>query len=217
MKIDTRPDFLVTNANANYASQTSTKKVSVKEETATSGTNAAQDAYIPSDPTVKKAGYDNPAKKADAATLARLKQQSEQVYYAMKETVRMMLKSQGLNFLEATDKETGETPDVESGEKSAATTQADAAAAIGAGGALSPEKLSDTIVEFAKSISGGDKNKLGVLRDAIQQGFDEATKAWGKELPDITKKTFDLIQKKLDAWENGTETTQSPQAATTAK
>ena len=213
MKIDTRPDFLVTNANASYAAQTSTKKTSVKEETAASGASAAQDAYIPSDPAVKKAGYDNPAKKADAATLARLKQQSEQVYNTMKETVRQMLKSQGLTYLEATDKETGETPDVESGEKSAATSQADAAAAIGNGGALSPEKLSDTIVEFAKSISGGDKSKLGVLRDAIQQGFDEATKAWGKELPDISKTTFDLVNKKLDAWEKGTESPQVTQAA----
>ena len=35
------------------------------------------------------------------------------------------------------------------------------------------------------------------------KGFDEATKAWGKELPEISKKTYEAVEKKFEAWKNG--------------
>jgi len=210
MEINSNTSFLVTKANTNYNSQPMTEKKQTGAEVVTSDAKAGLDVYTPSDPSAKKAGYENPTKGADAATLARLKAQSEQVYSTMKETVRQMLKSQGLAYLDATGE--GEAAEAESAvenreegvAESPESAQMKAAALIGEGGALSPEKLSDTIVDFAKSISGGDTTKLNLLREAIQKGFDEATKAWGGELPEITKTTFDLVQQKLDAWENGT-------------
>ena len=71
---------------------------------------------------------------------------------------------------------------------------------IGEGGELSAEKVSDRIVEFAKNISGGDKEKLEVLKGAIQKGFQEAAAVLGGELPDISQKTYQLIMEKLDTW-----------------
>ncbi len=41
---------------------------------------------------------------------------------------------------------------------------------------------------------------------AFKKGFDQATKAWGKSLPDISGRTYDAVMKKFDAWKNGTET-----------
>lgn len=70
------------------------------------------------------------------------------------------------------------------------------------GGPLSPEAVSDRIVDFAKSISGGDKEKLSLLRDAIEEGFEQAKELMGGELPEISSQTYDLIQEKLDAWES---------------
>ena len=74
--------------------------------------------------------------------------------------------------------------------------------AIDEGGYWSAESTADRIVEFAKALTGGDPDKIDGMRDAIEKGFKEATKAWGKELPSITNDTYDLIQKKLDDWAN---------------
>lgn len=71
------------------------------------------------------------------------------------------------------------------------------------GGYWSPENTASRIVDFAKALTGGDPSKIEDMRGAIDKGFKEATKAWGKDLPDITNDTYDLIQKKLDAWANG--------------
>lgn len=74
--------------------------------------------------------------------------------------------------------------------------------AIDEGGYWSVEKTSDRIVEFAKALTGGDPSKASAMVDAIEQGFKEATKAWGKDMPDITKNTYDSVMKKMDEWAN---------------
>lgn len=61
--------------------------------------------------------------------------------------------------------------------------------------------VSSRIVDFAKSLAGGDKSKISVLRDAIEQGFKAAEEAFGGELPEISKKTYDEVMKQLDNWE----------------
>ncbi|BBE31473.1 hypothetical protein OSSY52_16140 [Tepiditoga spiralis] len=65
----------------------------------------------------------------------------------------------------------------------------------------SAEGVANRIIEFAKSISGGDKSKIKLLKDAIEQGFNEAKKELGS-LPEVSQKTHDLVMKKLDEWEN---------------
>ncbi|QGU00421.1 hypothetical protein SYNTR_1827 [Candidatus Syntrophocurvum alkaliphilum] len=67
------------------------------------------------------------------------------------------------------------------------------------GGKLSAEKVSDRIVDFAKAISGGDKDKIELLKDAIKQGFEAASAALGG-LPEVSEQTYDLVMQKLDAW-----------------
>ncbi len=74
---------------------------------------------------------------------------------------------------------------------------------IGPGGEWSPENVSSRIVDFSIGIFGGDKSKIGIIKDAINRGFGEAEKAWGDTLPDITNKTRVLIDEKLDNWVNG--------------
>lgn len=73
---------------------------------------------------------------------------------------------------------------------------------IGEGGALSPEKVSNRIVDFTKAISGGDKEKHETLKAAIKEGFEQVEKALGQELPEISSKTYDLVMQKLDEWVN---------------
>lgn len=76
---------------------------------------------------------------------------------------------------------------------------------ISDGGEFSPETVSDRIVNFAKTISGGDTEKYGLLKDAIEKGFNEAREILGGSLPEISEKTYGLVMEKLDTWANAGE------------
>jgi len=41
------------------------------------------------------------------------------------------------------------------------------------------------------------------MLDAFKEGFDQATKAWGKELPEISSKTYDAVMKKFEDYKKG--------------
>ena len=65
-------------------------------------------------------------------------------------------------------------------------------------------QTSDRIVDFAIALSGGDASKADELLEAFKKGYKEATGTWGKDLPDISKKTYDAVNEKFAAWKNGT-------------
>lgn len=63
--------------------------------------------------------------------------------------------------------------------------------------------VSDRLVNFAIAVSGGDKSKLSELVSAIDEGFAQATKSFGRELPDISQRTYDETMRKLNEWASG--------------
>ncbi len=65
------------------------------------------------------------------------------------------------------------------------------------------EQTSDRLVDFAIAISGNDTSKADILMDAVKKGFQQATKAWGDELPDISKRTLDATMEKMEQWKSG--------------
>lgn len=67
-------------------------------------------------------------------------------------------------------------------------------------------KTSDRLVSMAIALSGGDTDKADKMMNAIQKGFDQATKAWGEELPEICKKTLEATKQKMNDWKNGLTT-----------
>lgn len=81
-----------------------------------------------------------------------------------------------------------------------AATKAQAQADIAEDGYWGVAQTSDRILDFAKALSGGDPDKIEELRDAFKKGFQQATGAWGKELPDISQKTYDAVMEKFDKW-----------------
>ncbi len=88
-----------------------------------------------------------------------------------------------------------------------ADVKAQAQADIAEDGYWGVEKTSDRILDFAKALSGNDPKKADELLAAFKKGFSQATKSWGKTLPDISQRTYDAVIKKFDAWKNGTEGT----------
>lgn len=84
-----------------------------------------------------------------------------------------------------------------------ADVKAQAQADIAEDGYWGVNQTSDRILDFAKALSGNDKSKAQELVDAFKKGFDQATKAWGGKLPDISQQTYDKVLEKFDSWMNG--------------
>lgn len=151
------------------------------------------DQYIPSKEE-KVITYKKPTTKVDTATIDRLKMESERAHEQLRNLVRQMLERQGVTL-----------KDVKSGKvefKVDNQARLEAQAAIDEGGPLSAENVSNRIVDFAKAISGGDKSKFELLKNAIGEGFNAAKKALGGSLPEVSQKTYDLVMEKLDNWRN---------------
>ena len=64
------------------------------------------------------------------------------------------------------------------------------------------KQTSDRILDFAKALAGNDPSKANELLDAFDKGYKQATKEWGKDLPDISKQTYDAVHKKFEEWAN---------------
>ena len=62
------------------------------------------------------------------------------------------------------------------------------------------EKTSQRIFDLAIGIAGGDPARVDAVRAGVEQGFQEAKKAFGDWLPDISYATYDAVMQKLDDW-----------------
>lgn len=74
---------------------------------------------------------------------------------------------------------------------------------IGEDGYWGVKQTSDRLVSMAQALSGGDPEKADEMIAAMKKGFDQATKAWGDDLPDICKNTIDAAVKKMEDWRDG--------------
>lgn len=83
--------------------------------------------------------------------------------------------------------------------------KAQAQADIAEDGYWGVEQTSDRIVDFAKALAEDDASKAEELLEAFKEGFSQATKSWGQNLPDISQKTFEAVEKKFNEWMGKTE------------
>lgn len=81
-----------------------------------------------------------------------------------------------------------------------AETKAQAQKDIAEDGYWGVKQTSERILSFAKALTGGDPSKAEDMRAAFEKGYKAATKAWGKELPGISKDTYDSVMKQFDDW-----------------
>lgn len=132
-----------------------------------------------------------------SAIIAQLKSDAEQRTAQLRSLVENMMKQQGVQI---------GTSDsmwrfLAGGNFTVtAEAKAQAQAAIAEDGYYGVEQTSERIVDFAKALTGGDASKAEEMREAFIKGFKEATKSWGKELPEISQKTYDAVMEKFDAW-----------------
>jgi hypothetical protein len=144
--------------------------------------------------------------KRDQHTIDRLLAEAEKRSQSLRDLVQKMFTKQGETFTEATDiyallREGKVQVDPE--------TKAQAQKDIAEDGYWGVNQTSDRMVSFAKALAGSDPSKADELIEAVKKGFEEATKSWGDELPDISKRTLEATIKKMEAWRDGTEDSSS--------
>lgn len=149
-------------------------------------------------------------KTNNAALIQKLKQDSEDRINQLKDIVTQMMTKQGNAIGKADDiwsfLASGNYTVDEAARKKAAEE-------VSEDGYWGVNQTSDRIVDFAKALSGNDASKADLLLDAFKKGFKEATKTWGKELPDISQKTYDAVIEKFEKWKNGDESAVAAQKA----
>ncbi|WP_175625466.1 MULTISPECIES: hypothetical protein [Oxalobacteraceae] len=131
------------------------------------------------------------ARPADVA--AMLEESNRKV----KEIINLILplvEQQGLNLAKVVSGEQKLTTD--------AATIEEAQAAIAEDGEFGIKAVAERILNFAKSVIGGDPSKLEAIRAAVEKGFKEATEMLGGVLPEISQKTHKAIMAEFDRWQS---------------
>lgn len=181
-------------ASAKAANTTNAANTSKTSTTATDSSKVAASYEKSNSSASKKTTY-----KRDTALVEKMKADAEARSSSLRSLVEKMMVKQGQAFTKSTDifsllREGKLKVDPET----AARAQKD----IGEDGYWGVEQTSDRLVDFAKALSGGDPAKADELSKAIQKGFDQATKAWGSKLPDISQRTLEATMQKMEKWKN---------------
>ena len=181
----------IVNNVAAYTATTNTKTYTKSSNDTSTTTDNSGVVYEKGTNTSSKTIY------AKEDVVARLKADADSRTAQLKSLVEKMMSQQGVKIGEADDMwkflASGDytvTPEV----------KAQARADIADDGYWGVEQTSDRIIEFAKALVGDDPDKAESMRAAFEKGFKAATKAWGKDLPDISQKTYDAVMKKFDDW-----------------
>ncbi len=163
-----------------------------KQETHQSTTEGAAAVYEKSSDNESKKVY-----QRDNATIERMMQEVERRSQSLRSLVEKMLLKQGETYTNSTDiyallREGKVQVDPE--------TRAQAQRDIAEDGYWGVKQTSDRLLSFAKALTGGDPSKADSMIDAVKKGFEEATKAWGGELPGISNDTMKESIRKLEEW-----------------
>lgn len=131
--------------------------------------------------------------KLDVSEISVLKQQAKQANENLRKMVEELILKQGQDYQAFRVKSF-------SGKGKAGAEEA--RLAISDDGEFGIKAVSDRLVDFAISVSGGDKTKFSMLKTAIKDGFAAAREALGGYLPDICLETYNETMRKLEAWAN---------------
>ena len=188
---------------------TKTDKAENAKETSFSETAAVYEKSNTSDSVISK----NPIKmtaEQRSAFVQKLKEDQESMKANFLSIVQKTIAGQGSKFAVANlsldeDSDNSIWKYLAEGNFTAdADTIAKAKEDIAEDGYWGVDKTSSRIVDFAIALSGNNTEKAELMINAFKKGFDEATKAWGKDLPDISSKTYDAVMDKFESWKNGT-------------
>lgn len=176
-----------------------TKKAETKEDTSSKAASESGVVYEKSSDTAAK----TTGKTSNSAIVSKLKADAEQRTSQMRSLVEKMMTQQGSTIGKADSMWSF----LASGKFTVdAATKAQAQADIADDGYWGVKQTSDRILDFAKALSGNDPSKADELLEAFKKGYQKATGTWGRQLPDISSRTYDAVVKKFDDWKNSATT-----------
>lgn len=179
----------ISNQTSTYAAYKSTEQKAAATETEGKQTEVSA-VYEPSVETEKTDTVT--AKQKNEAIISRLKADAEARTQQLQQLVQQMISKQGNAYGQANDM----WKFLASGNFTVdAQTKAQAQADIAEDGYWGVKQTSERIFDFAKALSGGDMDKMKEMQAAFEKGFKQATKTWGKELPQISQDTRSAVNK----------------------
>lgn len=179
----------ISNQTNTYAAYKSTEQKAAATETEGKQTEVSA-VYEPSAGTEKTNTVT--AKQKNEAIISRLKADAEARTRQLQQLVQQMISKQGNAYGQANDM----WKFLASGNFTVdARTKAQAQADIAEDGYWGVKQTSERIFDFAKALSGGDMDKMKEMQAAFEKGFKQATKTWGKELPQISQDTRSAVNK----------------------
>lgn len=175
-------------------------KITKETEKKATETNVTYDEGAAAEFTKSEETQVSKTAKRDTATIEKLWAEAEQRTAQLRSLVEQMLLKQGQKFVSLADtfemiKEGTLEVDDE--------TAKEAAKEVADDGYWGVEQTSERLFSFAKALAGNDPAHADTMLEALQKGFDEATSAWGGELPELCKKTLEATQKKINDWKEG--------------
>lgn len=178
----------------------SNKKTAVKDtDNATTSKNTSDVAATYESSSDKSSSSTSSVKSnaANPALVAKLKADSDNRMQQLQSLVTTMFKKQGITIGTADDMWKA----LASGNFTAdADTIAKAKEDISEDGYWGVKQTSERIFDFAQALAGDDEEKMKTMKEAVEKGFKEATKSWGRTLPDISQDTYSAVMDKFDKY-----------------
>lgn len=154
----------------------------VKEEAAAVFERSSSDEEV--NAASKKKTY-----KSDPDLVAKLKADSEARTSQLKSLVEKIILKQAKKSVDIFDY---------LGQEYSAEDIAQAKEDVSEDGYWGVKQTSQRILDFATALTGGDPDKIEEMRSAFEKGYKLAEKAFGGELPDICKQTYDAVFEGFD-------------------
>ncbi len=194
---------VTTEVSAVYNKNADTSKKTNSSKTASSLAEESGAVYEGSVDSAVSSGTKTTGKNS---IIAQLQADAEKRTEQLRSIVEKLISGQGKSYSLANDDDAMwrflASGDFEVDEETKRQAQED----ISEDGYWGVKQTSDRILDFAKAISGNDPTKADELLEAFKEGFKQATKSWGKELPDISQRTYEAVEKKFNEWKNSAST-----------
>ena len=200
-----------------YSAYKNTGSVSNKTESTDKATDNTNNASSSSSSGVvyESTNIKNMSKEDRTALVEKLKADAEARVANLKSLVEKMFLQQSEKSCFATDTDMWRF--LASGDFTVdAETKAAAQEAISEDGYWGVEQTSQRIFDMAVALSGGDSAQMDKMLAAFQKGFKQATDTWGKELPDISQKTYAAVMEKFENYKNENSQQAAATESTTA-
>ena len=176
----------------------------------TASTSSANTTQTAEGVVYESSNIKNMSEKERASLVEKLKADADARVSQLRSLVEKMFLQQGQKITDADNM----WKFLASGEFTVDKATAEAAQeAISEDGYWGVNQTSQRIFDMAVALSGGDSEKMDDMLEAFKKGFKQATETWGKELPDISQKTYAAVLEKFENYKNeNSATTESVEA-----